>query len=399
MSEEEAAAADLPLLRRSRRSSSAPITPKGAVGRITLRRERMITNPGIVEERLAAHSDSGSSRFAAAGSGADRGRRDAGADRRAAKGNRLARHRQAKLLRERPRSCRNQLDRRREDSVLHAREDVAPGLAPSELADVKEQCARVFARLSEAHKTLTDPAQRKRYMKLMKEGGETPEQQQEIANVVTAAVEFQKAEICLKKNDIVHAEESARHAVRWIRTRPITSRSSCGLKRCDPMHKSPEATQTKIDMLLSRHFASTRNASARIYRAMLYKRQGRTGLALEDFKMVADLNPKNIDAQRELRISEMRGNVPRSPAPGKSGIIHRADGERRAPRKVVQEVISALEGIGRGPSSRPRGEARPPLGRDGSTWRTTPSPKRSCFTFAPRRRPRDSSPEPSSSEK
>ena len=53
----------------------------------------------------------------------------------------------------------------------------------------------------------------KRYLTLMKEGGETPEAQQEIQNVVSASVEFQKAEICLRKNDLVQAEELARHAV------------------------------------------------------------------------------------------------------------------------------------------------------------------------------------------
>ena len=38
--------------------------------------------------------------------------------------------------------------------------------------------------MSEAHATLTDKDKRERYAKLMKEGGETPEQQHEIVNVV-----------------------------------------------------------------------------------------------------------------------------------------------------------------------------------------------------------------------
>lgn len=54
---------------------------------------------------------------------------------------------------------------------------------------------------------------------------------------------------------------------------------------------------------------------AYFYRAMLYKRQHRNGLAFKDFQKVAELNPKNIDAQRELRLYEMRGGPPKRITP------------------------------------------------------------------------------------
>ena len=82
-----------------------------------------------------------------------------------------------------------------------------PDRVPPVLAEVKDQCARVFAHMSEAHQTLLDVEKRARYMTLLREGGATPESQAEIVRVVEAATNFQKAEICLKRNDVAQAEE------------------------------------------------------------------------------------------------------------------------------------------------------------------------------------------------
>ena len=52
------------------------------------------------------------------------------------------------------------------------------------------------------------------------------------------------------------------------------------------------------------------------WRGMLYKRLGKMDLATKDFKRVVDLNPRNIDAAREVRLHHMRGNrgsVPPAP--------------------------------------------------------------------------------------
>jgi cytochrome c-type biogenesis protein CcmH/NrfG len=47
-------------------------------------------------------------------------------------------------------------------------------------------------------------------------------------------------------------------------------------------------------------------AQAIYYRGELYKRQGDTDAALKDFRKVMSLDPKNIDAQREVRVHDMR---------------------------------------------------------------------------------------------
>ena len=42
------------------------------------------------------------------------------------------------------------------------------------------------------------------------------------------------------------------------------------------------------------------------YRGMLHKRLGNSVASYRDFTRVVQLNPKHVDAQREVRISEMR---------------------------------------------------------------------------------------------
>ena len=190
-----------------------------------------------------------------------------------------------------------------------------PDRLPTALADVKDACGRVFARMSEAHQTLVDEEKRKRYLRLMKEGGETPEQQQEIANVVTATVEFQKAEICLRKNDLAQAEVLAKHAAKLDPDQADYIALVSWLEALKPASQSPEATQARITELDRALKLNERCERAYFYRAMLYKRQHRDALAFKDFKKVAELNPKNIDAQREIRLYDMRGGAPRRITP------------------------------------------------------------------------------------
>jgi tetratricopeptide (TPR) repeat protein len=51
---------------------------------------------------------------------------------------------------------------------------------------------------------------------------------------------------------------------------------------------------------------------AYFYRAQIYKRIGKADAALRDFRRVMELNPRNIDAAREVRLHRMRGGRPTS---------------------------------------------------------------------------------------
>lgn len=184
-----------------------------------------------------------------------------------------------------------------------------PDRLPTELADVREACSRVFSRLSEATSTLCDEEQRKRYMRLLTEGGATPEDQDAIATVVEAATSFQKAEVMLKRGDLAKAEELCALAVR-LDSQPDYVAMLAWIEALKPANQSAEATKRLEAILTAAIEKSERCERAVFYRAVLRKRLGNLAGANEDFQRAFELNPRNLDAQREVRIYEMRQLAP-----------------------------------------------------------------------------------------
>jgi tetratricopeptide (TPR) repeat protein len=190
-----------------------------------------------------------------------------------------------------------------------------PDRLPPELALVRGACSRVFARMSEAHNTLADEEQRARYMKLLAEGSGSPEMQETVAKVIDAAQNFQKAEVFLKRNDLGQAETYCRQALDADATQPDYLAMFAWLEALKPEHQSAEKTMESIKMLDRAVSMSERCEKALYWRGMLYKRIGKTDMATRDFKRVVDLNPRNIDAAREVRLHQMRGGRASTPPP------------------------------------------------------------------------------------
>ena len=76
-----------------------------------------------------------------------------------------------------------------------------PDRLPRPLEPLREAARRVFLRMSQARATLTNPVDRGRYMQLLEQGSGSPATQEEVARVVEAATDFQKAEVCFKRGD------------------------------------------------------------------------------------------------------------------------------------------------------------------------------------------------------
>jgi DnaJ-domain-containing protein 1 len=179
-------------------------------------------------------------------------------------------------------------------------------LAP-ELGPVRDACSRVFGRMSEARATLADPKQRERYMKLLADGSGSPEAQETVARVVDASTAFQKAEVCFKRNDLVQAEEFCRRAIDLDDSQADYQALLAWLLALKPENQSGEATLTSIRMLDKAIKMNERCEKGYFYRGMLYKRLGKGEMATRDFKQASELNPRNIDAVREVRLHTMRG--------------------------------------------------------------------------------------------
>jgi tetratricopeptide (TPR) repeat protein len=191
-----------------------------------------------------------------------------------------------------------------------------PDRLPPELAPIKSACARVFARMSEAHVTLADEEKRRRYMHLLADGGGSPEQQETVAKAVEAATNFQKAEVFFKRGDLAQAEAFCRKAVEADPTQADYHAFAAWLTALKPENQSPGQTADCIALLDRAISISNRCERAFFWRGMLHKRLGKDDLAVRDFQRAAALNPRNIDAAREVRLYEMRnGPVRRSVAP------------------------------------------------------------------------------------
>jgi curved DNA-binding protein CbpA len=189
-----------------------------------------------------------------------------------------------------------------------------PDRLPPELAPVRTHCSRVFARMSEAHATLSDSELRGQYMNLLADGSGTPDVRETVAKVIEAATDFQKAEVCLRRSDYAQAEALCRKALEADGTQPDYLAMLAWLLALKPENQTADKTKDSIAMLDRAVAMSGRSEKAYFWRGMLNKRLGRAELAFRDFKTAAELNPRNIDAAREVRLHRMRRG-PRSSSP------------------------------------------------------------------------------------
>lgn len=194
-----------------------------------------------------------------------------------------------------------------------------PDRLPAALIDVKDACSKVFTHLTEAQATLCDSERRDEYMTLLKDGGATPDDQAKIHAILEAATEFQKAEVYLKRNDVAQAHELAKKAYALDPEQADYLAMVTWLDAQKPEWIGREKTLEKIAILDRCIKMNVNSERAYFWRGMLYKRIDETNKAMRDFKKAGDLNPRNLDAMREVRLHNIRGGGARGqskPPPG-----------------------------------------------------------------------------------
>jgi tetratricopeptide (TPR) repeat protein len=194
-----------------------------------------------------------------------------------------------------------------------------PDRLPPALIDVKDACSKVFTHLTEAQATLCDAERRAEYMTLLKDGGATPDDQAKIHAILEAATEFQKAEILLKRNDTAQAHELARKAYALDPEQADYLAMVTWLDSQKPEWIGREKTLEKISILDKCIKMNANSERAYFWRGMLFKRIDETSKAMKDFKKAAELNPRNLDALREVRLHNIRGGQSKPPPGGGSG--------------------------------------------------------------------------------
>lgn len=196
-----------------------------------------------------------------------------------------------------------------------------PDRLSPDFAPVREEAMKLFSKMTEAHQTLTDEQRRRDYDELVRDGGGTEVEQEEVNKIMGAVLAYQKATVYYRKGNLAEAETLARQAkdddpaqaeylALWVQ---------CVSQRPERAAKGDwHELITMMDDAVKRE---PENERVRMARGELLKRAGQLELAVKDFHWVARRNPNNLDATREVRLFTMRGgDAPsnkRSIAPGK----------------------------------------------------------------------------------
>jgi hypothetical protein len=179
-----------------------------------------------------------------------------------------------------------------------------PDRLPAELADLKSTCASIFARLNEAHATLSDDEKRAEYLAKGPSGSDAAADAA-VASSLTAAAAFQKAEFFLARGDLGEAERLAAQALELDPKAPENQALVAWIEgsRAGAPTRVLEDAVVRLTRALE---ASDVLEKALFWRGSIFKKLGRAAESVADFKRAFDLNPHNIDAAREVRLYNMR---------------------------------------------------------------------------------------------
>jgi curved DNA-binding protein CbpA len=173
-----------------------------------------------------------------------------------------------------------------------------PDRVPADLASVKTEVAKIFAQITSAHHTLTDADARRAYLAAREERAAIIRNRPraEVLRLIDMALstrDFAFAESECRRLSALHPNDADVQAIfAW-------TAAQAG--------EGPDSTLRAAVQALGRALENEADCvRARFYRGVLHKRLGDADLAYRDFARVVRVDPKHVDATREVRIYEMR---------------------------------------------------------------------------------------------
>ncbi len=191
-----------------------------------------------------------------------------------------------------------------------------PDRLPVALAPLNRCARRVFDRLTEANATLANEESRAEYLRTVSAGGGTRSSERMMRELLDSAMEFQKAEVLLRKRDFAQAMSILRSALnKSPNESDYLAMYAWLLNLMNPTEPAPFEEMTRsLDRALT---GNPRNERAHYYKGVILKRMRRDSEALRHFNKALEINPRNVDAAREVRIAQMRRDS--KPPPGAAG--------------------------------------------------------------------------------
>jgi Flp pilus assembly protein TadD len=166
--------------------------------------------------------------------------------------------------------------------------------------------SKVFARISEANDVLSSNEQRTAYVAQLKRQKGAPADRQEVTRILTAEQQFQRAEDAVRQRNWTAALEALKwameldpnegefHALRgWV----------LFLQQQDLGTGNPEPAYEAIKKAIS---LSPQSPAPFYYLGQIRKACGDQAEAEKMFRKTIDLRPNHVEANRELRLIQMR---------------------------------------------------------------------------------------------
>jgi len=195
-----------------------------------------------------------------------------------------------------------------------------PDRLPLSLAPLVRAAQVLFERLTEANQTLGNSELRASYDKAVASGGGTRAADRTMRNVLESTLEFQKAEVLMRRREYTQAMQLLRSAI----AKSPDDADYHALYAFLLHLTNPSLPAPFDDMLRSLDRAlksNPRHERAHFYKGTILKRLKRDGEAVRHFRVAAELNPHNVDAAREVRLASMRRES--KPPPGTNGVLSR----------------------------------------------------------------------------
>ena len=196
---------------------------------------------------------------------------------------------------------------------------------PPELDAVRAECEHVFVRLGEARRALTEAT-------LSREAPAGAAASSAVAGEIARSMvqpSMRDIDSALARGDVASAQRFAR-ALSGSGVHGPAARAALAWCAAGAGTGSAEVMEGAL-VALDRIIAGDPECDrALFYRGLIAKRLGRTESALRDFKKVARLDPRHVDAQREVRLHEIRAR--------------KGSGERAARTSAAAPSLDAPDG-------------------------------------------------------
>jgi curved DNA-binding protein CbpA len=175
--------------------------------------------------------------------------------------------------------------------------------------------AAIFRRIAEAYRVLDENESRARYLQTLRPRlPMSPESGEPIGDDPDRV--FQAARICLNRGRIEDALVLIRHA---CRARPneiqYTALQAWLSVQVSELRSGPEVERA-LALLTRAVRERSEDLEIRMYRGRVLQRLGRSNEALSDFRYVAQADPKNVDAAREVHLHHVRLSLKPTSASG-----------------------------------------------------------------------------------